>query len=90
MNRLAAVCAVLMLAACSMPGTQQPAPATLRAESRVDSDASSSALLYVSDWSTNQVFMYDFSTKALVGKLKGFDGPYGECVDAAETCGSPI
>jgi hypothetical protein len=82
MNRLAAVCAVLMLAACSMPGTQQPAPATLRAESRVDSDASSSALLYVSDWSTNQVFMYDFSTKALVGKLKGFDGPYGECVDA--------
>jgi hypothetical protein len=83
MKRLAAVCAGLMLAACSMPGAQPSTPSTARAESWVDPQAISAPLLYISDWSTNDVFMYNFSTKALVGTLTGFDGPYGQCVDAS-------
>ena len=39
------------------------------------------ALLYVSDWYTNSVFVYDFSTHALLGRLAGFHAPYGQCVD---------
>ena len=38
-------------------------------------------LLYVSDWSTNDVFVYNYKTGKLVGKLTGFNSPYGQCVD---------
>jgi hypothetical protein len=40
------------------------------------------ALLYVSDESTNAVFVYDYKSGTLVGKLRGVRQPYGECVDA--------
>ena len=38
-------------------------------------------LLYVSDGSTNDVYVYNYKTGTLVGKLTGFDGPEGQCVD---------
>jgi len=41
-------------------------------------------LLYVGDEDkTNDVFIYDFPSGKAVGKLTGFDGPSGLCVDAA-------
>ncbi len=39
-------------------------------------------LLYVSDWQTNDVFVYDYATGDQVGKLTGFHAPYGQCEDA--------
>lgn len=40
-------------------------------------------LLYVSDHHTDDVYVYDFRRRTLVGKLTGFHDPYGQCVDAA-------
>ena len=42
----------------------------------------SKALLYIGDDSTNDVYVYDYRSGTPVGTLTGFDGPYGECVDA--------
>jgi len=42
----------------------------------------STALLYVSDWDTNDVFIYNYASKAAAGKLAGLRAPYGQCVDA--------
>jgi hypothetical protein len=39
------------------------------------------SLLYVSDWSTNAVYVYDYETRDQIGKLGGFKQPSGECVD---------
>ncbi|HLY01426.1 MAG TPA: SMP-30/gluconolactonase/LRE family protein [Candidatus Cybelea sp.] len=39
-------------------------------------------LLYVGDWSTNDVYLYDYKSGAPVGTLTGNDEPYGMCVDA--------
>jgi hypothetical protein len=38
-------------------------------------------LLYVSDWGTEDVFVYDYKTGALVGTLTNLESPYGQCVD---------
>lgn len=38
-------------------------------------------LLYVSDWGTDDVFIYNYRTRALIGRLTGFAKPYGQCVD---------
>lgn len=38
-------------------------------------------LLYVSDWTTNDVYVYDYKTGKSAGKLTGFNEPYGQCVD---------
>lgn len=38
-------------------------------------------LLYVGDWETNDVYVYDWPTGTSVGTLTGFDEPYGMCVD---------
>jgi hypothetical protein len=43
----------------------------------------STKLLYVSDWATNDVFIYNYATHAAAGKLTGFHAPYGQCVDAS-------
>ena len=43
--------------------------------------ALSTALLYVSDWDSNDVFIYDYSTRKAAGKLSGLRDPYGQCVD---------
>src|SRR5579863_89848 len=42
----------------------------------------SKLLLYVGDWSTNDVFVYDYPSGKAVGTLTGNDEPYGMCVDA--------
>jgi hypothetical protein len=39
-------------------------------------------LLYVSDWTTDDVYVLAFPNAVIVGKLTGFDEPYGQCVDA--------
>jgi hypothetical protein len=38
-------------------------------------------LLYISDWSTNDVFVYDYNKGTLEGRLTGSNDPYGQCVD---------
>lgn len=50
-------------------------------KSWISPDAAKSELLYVSDWATNDVFIYNYLTGALVGTLTGFERPYGQCVD---------
>lgn len=37
--------------------------------------------LYVSDWSSNDVYVYDYNKGTLEGQLSGLNDPYGECVD---------
>ncbi|MFZ1018252.1 MAG: hypothetical protein WAN39_10305, partial [Candidatus Cybelea sp.] len=41
-----------------------------------------SALMYVGDWSTNDVYVTEYPSGKSVGTLTGFDAPYGMCVDA--------
>src|SRR5579863_489115 len=43
---------------------------------------SAKTLLYISDWATNEVFVYDYDSRAQIGKLDGFKQPSGECVDS--------
>jgi|HubBroStandDraft_2_1064218.scaffolds.fasta_scaffold17254_3 hypothetical protein len=38
-------------------------------------------LLYISDWSSNDVYVYDYSKGTLEGQLSGLNDPYGQCVD---------
>jgi hypothetical protein len=44
-------------------------------------EANGSVLLYVGDWATNDVYVYDYSNGKSVGTLTGFDEPYGICTD---------
>jgi hypothetical protein len=37
---------------------------------------------YVSDWATDDVFVYTYPSGKLIGKLTGFSQPYGQCADA--------
>ncbi len=53
-----------------------------RGRSRMLRDTGSSPLLYVGDWTTNDVFVYDYPSGAAVGSLTGFNEPFGMCVDA--------
>jgi uncharacterized repeat protein (TIGR03803 family) len=39
-------------------------------------------LLYVSDWDTNDVYVFSYPRGAPVGRLTGFTEPYGQCVDS--------
>lgn len=56
------------------PHTNHPRSWTGRREAK-------SMLLYVSDWSTNGVYSYDYDSGERLGELTGFDEPYGQCVD---------
>ncbi len=38
-------------------------------------------LIYISDWSTHDVFVYNYKNYTMVGQLTGFKVPYGQCVD---------
>lgn len=52
-------------------------------KSWVSSDAERAKyLLYVSDQTTSDVYIYNYGTKALLGKLTGFNLPVGSCEDA--------
>jgi hypothetical protein len=37
--------------------------------------------MYVGDWATNDAFVYDYRSGNSLGTLRGFDAPYGMCVD---------
>jgi len=39
-------------------------------------------LLYISDWATDDVYVYTYPNFVLQGQLTGFSKPYGQCVDA--------
>jgi hypothetical protein len=43
--------------------------------------AASQPLLYVSDWATNAVVVYDYATRDAIGRLRGLQHPSGQCVD---------
>ncbi|HTU82856.1 MAG TPA: hypothetical protein VMF61_12040 [Candidatus Acidoferrales bacterium] len=51
--------------------------------SRIDPHAAGSDLLYVSDLNQNAVYIFTYPAGKLVGTLKGFHAPHGECLDAA-------
>jgi hypothetical protein len=38
-------------------------------------------LFYISDWATDDVYVYAYPKAKLVGKLTGFQKPYGQCAD---------
>jgi hypothetical protein len=70
-------------AALTMPRFVAPVLHTDRGQSWMRPDKSEkTALFYVGDWSTNDVFAYDYKSGKQVGQLTGLSDPYGMCVDA--------
>jgi hypothetical protein len=54
-----------------------------RRDSRMSPEGKASKqLMYVGDWSTDDVFVYDYPSGNAVGTLTGFNEPYAMCVDA--------
>lgn len=74
----ASLLSIAALAACAVPSLQSP---TVREASRPGYQARSLPLLYISDWKTNDVYIYDYTTGRGVGRLTGFKSPYGQCVN---------
>lgn len=74
-----------VLGACSagmQPATSASAPD--RSPSWMSAGAKSAQrLLYISDLGRFDVYVYSFPSLTQVGKLTGFNGPQGECSDAA-------
>jgi hypothetical protein len=58
-----------------------PGTAAQSARSWMDPGATSQDLLYVSDTGTSEVYVYSYPSDKLVGTLKDFRDPGGECVD---------
>lgn len=54
-----------------------------RRKSWIMPGAATGALLYISDFGTNDVYVYSWPRLKLVGTLTGFSTPQGECVDKA-------
>jgi hypothetical protein len=52
-----------------------------RGQSWMAGDPETGPLVYVSDWSTHDVFVYNYKNHTMVGQLTGFKTPYGQCVD---------
>lgn len=44
-------------------------------------DKKKKGLLYVGDWATNDVYVYNYPSGSSAGTLTGFDAPYGMCAD---------
>lgn len=53
-----------------------------RSESWMQPGKSKGPRLYVGDWNTNDVYVYDFPSGQQIGTLTGFSDPYGMCVDS--------
>jgi hypothetical protein len=68
-------------AALTMPHFVQPNVNTDHGQSFMRPDKKKGALLYVGDWSTNDVYVYDYPSGKSVGTLTGFDVPDGMCID---------
>src|SRR5579863_6185791 len=81
------VCAaIVMLSGCSgSPVPINPSSAMTTHRDRGNSwmapDAGNQDLLYISDLSTYDVYVYSYPKGKLEGRLTGFGGPEGECVD---------
>lgn len=70
-------------AALTIPNFVQPVVHPDHRQSFVRPDkGKGSELLYVGDWDTNDVYVYDYPSGKAVGTLTGFSEPYGMCVDA--------
>jgi NHL repeat len=89
---ISAFAAVAVLAACGAPSlpvsnaaaaSHRVTPATHRdrGPSWMSPDAKQTALLYVSDLQTDDVYAYSYPGGTLEGKLTGFSEPWGLCVD---------
>jgi hypothetical protein len=72
---------VSRLAALTMPDFVNRGQRPDRGKSWMKPSAKKSDLLYVSDWYTNNVFVYAYPSGAAMGTLTGFSLPYGMCVD---------
>jgi hypothetical protein len=68
--------------AVTVPHYVQRAAHTDHGRSWIRPDKKHGALLYVADWDTNDVYVYDLPDGKAVGTLTGFQEPYGMCVDA--------
>lgn len=53
-----------------------------RGESWMSPAGKTTALLYISDAGTNDVYVYQYPALKLTGTLKGFSQPQGECTDS--------
>jgi hypothetical protein len=84
--------AVAMLVACggsqppiSAPGAMPQSRAitthAVHGGSWMAPDTKTSALIYISDYSTNDVYVYSYPQLALKGKLTGFNEVAGECAN---------
>ena len=87
---LGACVAVALLAGCS--GLSQspvnPSGQTFgltgdHSGSWISPDAKKNSLFYISDRGTNEVYIYSYKKRVLVGTLTGFNSPDGLCVDKA-------
>ncbi|HEV3091544.1 MAG TPA: hypothetical protein VGX91_08910 [Candidatus Cybelea sp.] len=72
---------VQRVAALTMPHYVPRPVRTDRGKSWMSPLAHRSDLLYVSDWATNDVYVYSYPGGGAVGTLTGLDEPYGQCVD---------
>jgi hypothetical protein len=53
-----------------------------RGRSWMDGKGISKHTYYISDWATDDVFVYTYPQGKLVGQLTGFQKPYGQCADS--------
>lgn len=90
---LAFWCILSVLAGCSAGTTLGPAasgPETGLTPQHPDRSVSwmspqakaAGALLYISDYQNDAVYTYSYPKGTYLGKLTGFNRPYGQCVDA--------
>ena len=86
---LSVCAAIIALAGCG--GSQGPMPSGLSTQTRGRESGKSwmlpeakrtKELLYISDQATDHVYVYDYKTRRLLGRLNGFYKPAGQCVDA--------
>jgi hypothetical protein len=91
LHALGVCAAAVMMAGCggaqnaagAMPQTLMPGGGVARGGSWMKPGAKRmNKLLYISDQRSNDVYVYEYSTGYLVGRLTGFYMPWGQCVDA--------
>jgi hypothetical protein len=72
-------------AALTMPHFVQPNVHTDHGQSfmRPDKKKKGAGYLYVGDWATNDVYVYDYPSGTAVGTITGNDEPYGLCTDGS-------
>ncbi|MGA2759072.1 MAG: hypothetical protein ABSF08_01970 [Candidatus Cybelea sp.] len=81
------LCAAAVLAGCAIHQSGGTLPVGVSgatapgAQSWIDPQATSHDLLYISDTGTSEVYVYSYPSDKLVGTLKDFRDPGGECVD---------